>query len=98
MFDIGTIPMMNNQECIVQKGGFSTIAGSGAIGGIINIHLPFRNTEKNALLHSSLGSFGERSLQGSYQWGNSTSHYYFHSDYSDFFEYSPPIIIKANKF
>ena len=81
MFDIGTLPMMNNQECTVQKGGFSTIAGSGAIGGLINIQLPFRNTDKIALLHSSLGSFGERSLQGSYQWGNSTSHYYFHSDY-----------------
>ena len=81
MFDIGTLPIMDNQEYIVQKGGFSTIAGSGAIGGLINIHLPFRNIDNHALLHSSIGSFGERSLQGSYQWGNSTSHYFFHSDY-----------------
>jgi len=81
MFDIGTLPIMDNQEYIVQKGGFSTIAGSGAIGGLINIHLPFRNIDNHALLHSSIGSFGERSLKGSYQWGNSTSHYFFHSDY-----------------
>ena len=81
MFDIGTLPIIDNQEYIVQKGGFSTIAGSGAIGGLINIHLPFRNIDNHALLHSSIGSFGERSLQGSYQWGNSTSHYFFHSDY-----------------
>lgn len=81
MFDIGTLPIIDNQEYIVQKGGFSTIAGSGAIGGLINIQLPFRNIDNHALLHSSIGSFGERSLQGSYQWGNSTSHYFFHSDY-----------------
>jgi outer membrane cobalamin receptor len=81
MFDIGTLPIVDNQEYIVQKGGFSTIAGSGAIGGLINIHLPFRNIDNHALLHSSIGSFGERSLKGSYQWGNSTSHYFFHSDY-----------------
>lgn len=81
MFDIGTLPIIDNQEYIVQKGGFSTIAGSGAIGGLINIQLPFRNIDNHALLHSSIGSFGERTLQGSYQWGNSSSHYFFHSDY-----------------
>lgn len=81
MFDLGTLPIIDNQEYIVQKGGFSTIAGSGAIGGLINIQLPFRNIDNHALLHSSIGSFGERTLQGSYQWGNSSSHYFFHSDY-----------------
>jgi len=63
VFDISAIPLFPGQSIELTMGGGSSISGSGAMSGIIDIQsIPFMDTSF-VTAHGGLGSFGEQTLR-----------------------------------
>lgn len=70
MADAGSLPLFPGDEIQIYRGGASVLAGSGAMGGVIDLHNG--SALHDAMFYSAgLGSFGELLVKGSALWADS---------------------------
>lgn len=106
VFDMSIIPIMPGQTIDVDMGGASSIIGSGAMAGMIELLPPDNINTPFCSLNAGIGSFGELSakLQGGASFGNSSfmamaDHFQFDGDFPIRFQPSgnlPEIIVNRD--
>lgn len=80
VFDLASIPIIPGQKVEIEMGGSSSVVGSGAMSGVINIQSPLKLDTSFASVLAGMGSFGEQSFRIQAVHGNDRSLYMGHID------------------
>lgn len=69
--DLGIFSLANIERIEMARGGYSSLYGADAVGGVINIIMQRPQEQLHSLVSSTAGSYGYQSFQGSVSGGES---------------------------